>query len=70
MAERLRTAIHKERPQLDKPKPDSTWELFADPRLTQSEEDLKTIRNRIDTLIWSVIGTIVLAAVSMIVRNL
>lgn len=64
-ADRLRHALKSPaEPELEKPKPGSTWELFADHRLADMEEELRTIRSRIDGLIWTIIAAVVLAVLN------
>lgn len=60
-ADRIRKALNRDEPEIDHPKPGSVWELFADRRLTEIEENLRNIRNRIDTLLWALVAAIALA---------
>lgn len=66
-SERLRAALAKQaEPQLDRPKPGSTWELFADERLTHIEADIAAIRSRVESIVWAVIGAVALGAIKFV----
>lgn len=64
-AERIRNALRSpDPPGLDQPKPGSYWELAADTRIRQIEEELHSIRKSLDGLIWTIVGTVVLAVLN------
>lgn len=61
-AERIRTALTKSSEPLDV-SPKSAYEALTRAKVDDLEADLRELRGRVDTLLWGVIGAVVIGVV-------
>lgn len=64
-AARIRAAIEQRRPPIDL-SPGTAYEAMTRGKVDDLEADVRELRGRVDTLLWSVIAAVVVGVVKMI----